>query len=107
VAQRGETLAQNVRHAKCLPDEPAQLLKNGASLVGLKIRLPAFNGAANDTGSNELFKFSLCRPGTEANQANNLSLIKSLFGVSEQKTQHRLTGGAEERRSYIIDVGND
>jgi hypothetical protein len=51
----------------------------------LKIRLPAFDRARENTGSDKLFELSLRRPRAKANQADDLPLVESPIGVAEQK----------------------
>lgn len=83
--QSGQCLVQDFRRTEGFANKPAQLVEHGTIAARLKIRLPPFGRARENTGGNKLLELSLCRPGAKANQADNLPLVESLIGVAEQK----------------------
>ena len=76
-----------------------QFLEHRTLAVGLKVGLPAFHGAGENSRTGELFKLPLDSAGAKSKRADNLPLIETLAGVAKQKAQHGLACGAKERRS--------
>ena len=100
--QCGEAGPQRVGDAESLPDESMQFLEHRALAVGLKVGLPAFDAACEDSGADEPFQLPLDSPGAQSKRADNLPLIETPVGVAEQKAQHGLARGAKERRSDTV-----
>ena len=96
--QGGEAALHYLGNPESLADEPVKFFEYRASAVGLKVSLPSFHGAGNNSRSDEPFKFPLDSSGAESKRADNLPLIEPLAGMSKQQPQHRLARGAEKGR---------
>jgi hypothetical protein len=86
----GQRIAQNLRHPKRLPDQSAQFLEHRTAAVRLKISLPPLSGARQNSTGGEPLQFSLHSAGPQSESANDLPLIESLAGLSEEKLQNAL-----------------
>ena len=79
--QSGKACPQRLGDAESLPDESMQFLEHRALAVGLKVGLPAFDAACEDSGADEPFQLPLDSPGAQSKRADNLPLIETPVSV--------------------------
>lgn len=79
----GEAVLQHLGDTESLPDKSAQLLEHWAVAVGLKVGLPAFHLACEDSASGELFQFPLDSARAQAKRPDDLPLIETPVGLAE------------------------
>jgi len=90
VSDRLKRFAEDVCDTKCFSHEAAELLKDRACLVGLKIGLPAVHGAFQDLRAPQPLEFALYCARAYSELHDDLFLQEALVGTGEKEAQNRL-----------------
>jgi hypothetical protein len=94
--QGGETILQDLSDTKGFANKAVKLIEYRAGAVGLIIRLTAFHRSDENSGPGELREVPLHGSRAKADDADDLTLIEALAGVTKKEAQYGLPSGAEE-----------
>ena len=82
--------------AEGFANEAVKLIEYRTRAVGLIIRLTAFHRPDENSGAGELLEVPLHGSRSEADDADDLTLIEARIGMAKKQAQYGLPGGAEE-----------
>ena len=107
VAQRRQSLAEDLDDACSFENERLQLGKDRRFAIGLEIDLPPLDGPPQHAAAGERLELALYGPLRGARLAHNLAQVKGLLRVPQQPRQHPPAGLSKENTSGLLVGGRN